>query len=63
MQITELSLLVLMLLPCILQAAMFNFTEITFMLMDAGANMQAKNAQGMEQGETVYTRSNIMATV
>jgi ankyrin repeat protein len=35
-------------------AAMFNFTEITFMLMDAGANVQAKNAQGME-GETVYT--------
>jgi hypothetical protein len=33
---------------------MFNFTEITFMLMDAGANVQAKNAQGME-GETVYT--------
>ncbi|KAH8953876.1 hypothetical protein BDL97_08G050300 [Sphagnum fallax] len=27
-------------------AAMFNFTEITFMLMDAGANVQAKNAQG-----------------
>ncbi|KAG6547745.1 hypothetical protein Mapa_010558 [Marchantia paleacea] len=27
-------------------AAMFNFTEITFMLMDAGANVNAKNAQG-----------------
>lgn len=33
---------------------MFNFTEITFMLMDAGANVQAKNAQGIEEGETVY---------
>lgn len=29
-----------------LQAAMFNFTEITFMLMDAGANVSAKNSQG-----------------
>jgi len=27
-------------------AAMFNFTEITFILMDAGANVQAKNSQG-----------------
>ncbi|KAL3676694.1 hypothetical protein R1sor_026642 [Riccia sorocarpa] len=27
-------------------AAVFNFTEITFMLMDAGANVHAKNAQG-----------------
>ncbi|XP_024402157.1 uncharacterized protein [Physcomitrium patens] len=27
-------------------AAMFNFTEITFMLMDAGANVSAKNSQG-----------------
>lgn len=25
---------------------MFNFTEITFILMDAGANVQAKNSQG-----------------
>jgi hypothetical protein len=25
---------------------MFNFTEITFMLMDAGANVSAKNSQG-----------------
>ena len=25
---------------------MFNFTEITFMLMDAGANVSAKNPQG-----------------
>lgn len=30
----------------VLQAAMFNFTEITFILMDAGANVQAKNSQG-----------------
>lgn len=27
-------------------AAMFNFTEITFILMDAGANVSAKNSQG-----------------
>ena len=25
---------------------MFNFTEITFILMDAGANVEAKNSQG-----------------
>lgn len=28
------------------QAAMFNFTEITFILMDSGADLLAKNAQG-----------------
>ncbi|CAM6095067.1 unnamed protein product [Calypogeia fissa] len=27
-------------------AAMFNFTEMTFLLMDSGANLLAKNAQG-----------------
>lgn len=27
-------------------AAMFNFTEIAFLLMDSGANLSAKNAQG-----------------
>lgn len=25
---------------------MFNFTDITFILMDAGANVEAKNLQG-----------------